>query len=174
VPIHLLLEDLIGGTMLAHKKIYCKNGHLLNEKGKCPTCLRAAHHRWREAHPEREREVRRNTYNKNKPARRKHARAKRYALKVEVLTHYGPKGALRCCWEGCAVCDVDMLSLDHMNNNGASERKELYGTNKGIQGGSTRVYARVKREGFPLGFQTLCMNHQWKKEITRLRDTWLD
>jgi hypothetical protein len=173
VPIHLPL-DLIGGVMPAHKKTHCKNRHPLNEKGKCKVCLRDAHHKWRKAHPEREKEVRRNTYSINRKARRKHERDKRYRLKVEVLTHYGPGHILKCCWDMCTVSDVDMLSLDHKDNNGAAERKELYGRNKGSQGGSTRVYARVKREGFPSGFQTLCMNHQWKKEIQRVRDAWED
>jgi hypothetical protein len=60
-----------------------------------------------------------------------------------------------------------MLSLDHVNNNGAEERKS-------IPGPSTSIYYRVKKQGFPEGYQTLCMNHQWKKELERARAAWED
>jgi hypothetical protein len=153
-------------------KTHCKNGHPFNEKRKCPTCLKEAHKRWKSAHPDREKEVRRNHYNKHKERSRKLSREKRFLLKIEVLTQYSPNKVLGCCWMDCNIHDVDMLSLDHIENNGAKERREQYGDNKGFSGGSTRVYSRVKREGFPEGFQTLCMNHQWKKEIERLRSLW--
>jgi len=57
-----------------------------------------------------------------------------------------------------------MLSLDHVNNNGAEHRKELGINNSGVQ-----IYGVVKRAGFPEGFQTLCCNHQMKKELLRRR-----
>ena len=84
----------------------------------------------------------------------------RAKLKFEVLTHYGPNGILKCSWEGCFVDDIDMLSLDHINNDGSKE-----GSNPGHS-----VYVRLRREDYPLGFQTLCWNHQWKKEILRKRE----
>jgi hypothetical protein len=87
--------------------------------------------------------------------------ARNQALKVEVLTHYGHEGKLQCCWAGCDVTDVDMLSLDHVKDDGAQHRKHI---------GATRAYQWAKSHGFPLGvFQTLCQNHQWKKELTRRR-----
>jgi len=46
----------------------------------------------------------------------------RASLKLEVLSHYG-HGKLQCAWPGCNVVDVDMLSLDHINNDGGKERK---------------------------------------------------
>lgn len=86
---------------------------------------------------------------------------KRLKNKVEVLSHYGPNNVLGCCWEGCTVVDPDMLSLDHLYNTGSEDRK----TNPG----GVMFYAKVRRNGFPEGFQTLCHNHQWKKEILRRR-----
>lgn len=80
-------------------------------------------------------------------------------LKLEVLTHYGPSGKLKCSWPDCDVTDPDMLSLDHINNNGAEER--------GREGGGIKIYSRLRKENFPLGYQTLCHNHQWKKEIMK-------
>lgn len=83
-------------------------------------------------------------------------------IKAEVLGHYGPGGRAECSWKGCTVDDIDMLSLDHVDNDGAKDRK-LRGS------GGIRIYLRVKREGYPGGYQTLCHNHQWKKEILRRR-----
>ena len=83
--------------------------------------------------------------------------------KREVLTHYGKNGTLQCCWEDCEVTDLDMLSLDHINNDGAEHRRAYNG-----QGGE-RVYVLLKRQGYPPICQTLCWNHQWKKEMQRRR-----
>lgn len=84
------------------------------------------------------------------------------ALKMEILSHYGRDGEAKCCWvegvgEVCMVSDPDMLSLDHINNDGGKHRKTL-----GCEGG-TAFYRMLKRKGLPAGYQTLCMNHQFKK-----------
>lgn len=82
--------------------------------------------------------------------------------KVEVLTHYGKDGRLQCCWSGCQETDIDVLTLDHVNNDGWEYRKR----------GGTRgrgIYHLVRHANYPDGFQTLCMNHQFKKEILRKR-----
>lgn len=84
------------------------------------------------------------------------------ARKMRVLSHYGKDGKAQCCWEGCEVTDLDMLSLDHMNNDGAKDRK--------IRGSGQMLYFSMEKEGLPEGFQTLCHNHQWKKEIVRRRE----
>jgi len=91
-------------------------------------------------------------------------------LKVEVLIHYG-NGQLKCCWQDCDVVDVDMLSLDHINNDGCKEQDRKESGGRG-QKKSKGIYRRVKREGYPSGFQTLCLNHQMKKEILRKKELW--
>lgn len=58
------------------------------------------------------------------------------------------------------IFDIDMLTVD---NNGAQDRL----TGRGYTG--VALYGLLKREGFPLGFQTLCCNHQNKKELERRR-----
>jgi hypothetical protein len=88
-------------------------------------------------------------------------RARTYARKIRVLTHYGKDGRLMCCWEGCSISDPDMLSLDHINNDGAEDRRQ------GKTG--TSLYLRVERDGYREDLQTLCHNHQWKKEFLRRR-----
>lgn len=96
--------------------------------------------------------------------------ARRLQNKTEVLAHYGKEGKAQCCWDGCSVTDPDMLTLDHKLNNGNTDRnvnsKEK--GKKALQGGIT-FYAWLKTYGYPEGFQTLCHNHQWKKEILRRR-----
>ena len=86
-------------------------------------------------------------------------------VKIEVLSHYGPEGKLQCAWPECSVNDIDMLSLDHVQNDGAADRKS---EDRG--GGGNTTYRRVRKAGFPGGFQTLCHNHQWKKELIRRRE----
>jgi hypothetical protein len=83
---------------------------------------------------------------------------KKASRKVEVLTHYGPEHKLQCSWLRCDVTDIDMLSLDHINNDGAEDRRK----NAGASGDA--LYRQAARDGLPKGFQTLCFNHQMKKE----------
>jgi hypothetical protein len=83
--------------------------------------------------------------------------------KIEVLAHYGKNRKLQCFWPGCEITDPDMLSLDHKDNTGNEDRKKSKGN------GGVMLYAKLKRQGYPEGFQTLCHNHQWKKEILRRR-----
>lgn len=84
----------------------------------------------------------------------------RAILKEEVLLYYGG-GKLKCKWPNCNVADIDLLTLDHVNNDGAQHRK--------IIRYKSRIYAILKRQKFPTGFQTLCWNHQMKKESERRR-----
>ena len=86
----------------------------------------------------------------------------RLRLKTEVLTHYGPKGKLQCSWAGCKIKDLDMLTLDHVNNDGKQHRSLLH---RGGTSGGPKTLVDVRRRGYPEGFQTLCGGHQLKKEI---------
>ncbi len=93
------------------------------------------------------------------------AKVRQRERKLKILAHYGFEGELKCCWIGCTVTDVDMLTLDHIGNDGAKHRREY--TKSGRGGGST-LYDRLIREGYPKGFQTLCANHNLKKHIMTL------
>jgi len=89
----------------------------------------------------------------------------RAQLKIEVLSHYGKRRKICCKWYGCTVNDPDMLTIDHMDNSGAADRR------KGQQYTGTQFYSILRSKGYPEGFQTLCHNHQWKKEMVRRRDS---
>ena len=94
---------------------------------------------------------------------REQERKRRAQLKLLVLGHYSPGGIPHCSWPGCIMSDVDCLTLDHINNDGAEFRRRV-----GFLGGVT-LYKWLRARGFPDGYQTLCGGHQFKKEILRKR-----
>lgn len=85
------------------------------------------------------------------------ARAKKYnmAIKQEVLTHYGEG---RCACVRCGESRLACLSIDHINGNGAKHRREAK-----LQG--IAIYLWLRRESYPDGYQTLCMNDQFIKRV---------
>ncbi len=84
---------------------------------------------------------------------RKAMRKYRIKLRIEILTHYG-NGKLAC--RVCNENNIHCLSLDHINGGGTEHRKQI--------GGAVKLYPLLKRQGYPRGYQTLCMNCQWKKK----------
>ena len=74
----------------------------------------------------------------------------RRRLKEEVLTYYGG-GKLACV--RCGFEDVRALTIDHINNDGSGKRKRI----------GYHFYHWLKAEGYPEGYQTLCMNCQFIK-----------
>jgi len=139
-----------------------------------PEVIRAQRKRYFEKHPEAREKAR--AYAKTHPQQRtpEQKRAKQNKKverrKLTVLTHYGPQGTLGCCWEGCSVTNIDMLTLDHLNDDGAEQRRAL---GKGKRVSNNRVYAWIKSNNYPEGFQTLCANHQLKKEMLKHREAKL-
>ena len=82
------------------------------------------------------------------------AKAIHLALKKLVLAQYG-HGNIACVQ--CGESDLRCLSIDHVNGNGAKHRRSL-----GNRGGIV-FYKWLKKERFPIGYQTLCMNCQFKR-----------
>lgn len=67
-------------------------------------------------------------------------------LRGIVLRHYV---------ESCACCGaVEDLSIDHVNGGGGEHREELFGRRSGNLVG---FYTWLIEQGFPEGFQTLCV-----------------
>jgi hypothetical protein len=81
----------------------------------------------------------------------KRAQQERYRKRVrkEVLQAYG--GACACCGTDYAA----HLTLDHIDGGGTADRKE--------NSSSYAVERRLRREGFPPGYQILCWNCNWAK-----------
>ena len=66
------------------------------------------------------------------------------SLHTEVMEAYG--GTCQCCGES----KLEFLALDHINKDGAKERREV--------GSSYSIYLRLKRNNWPEGYRVLCHN----------------
>lgn len=79
----------------------------------------------------------------------------RILLRLEILNHYS-SGSLTC-----AKCGYgDVRALDHIDNNGGEHRKAV-----GRRGATYDIYAELKRDNYPEGYQILCRNCNWIKEV---------
>ena len=97
-------------------------------------------------------------YCQTHPEVRKRASKKyRNKLKSEVLSHYS-NGTMKCACEKCYYhnhnCLIEFLTIDHINNDGAIQRKKLNGKN---------IYLWLKQHNYPEGYQVLCMNCNFGK-----------
>ncbi len=75
-------------------------------------------------------------------------------LKETILSHYG-NGKVACVL--CGYSNPKALSIDHINNGGKQHRTNLNYLH-GIG-----FYLWLRRNNYPDGYQTLCMNCQWEK-----------
>jgi hypothetical protein len=89
------------------------------------------------------------------PEVRAKEKEKRALLKYEVLSHYS--GEQPKCIR-CNFTDIRALSLDHIFNDGAEERRRISkNTNSKVSSGSG-FYQWVIKNNFPNRYQVLCMN----------------
>jgi hypothetical protein len=72
-------------------------------------------------------------------------------VRTNVLTHYGNG---KCACVKCGFNDMRALSIDHINGRGNQHRKDTKMTS------SYSFYLWLRRQGYPDGYQTLCMNCQ--------------
>jgi len=97
--------------------------------------------------------------------------------RIEAFKQYG--GPMCAC---CGEDEFTFLSLDHIEGGGNTERAKFFGNR--YQGGH-HIYRRLRSEGYPTGYQVLCMNCQvsrrdnggvcaHKKEITLSGDELLN
>lgn len=98
----------------------------------------------------------RREYYKNHPEIIDKVKAYNAAVVAEVTTYYGGKCAL--CGGSWGPC----LVIDHVNN----ANSKPFRTDPGCAGGNT-FYRKLKSLGYPAGFQVLCANCNWRKEMTR-------
>jgi len=117
---------------------------------------------WREANRETAREQSREWRNRKlangspeevaaiRKAESEKSKRAQVMCKNDVFTAYGGY-TCRCCGEN----EPMFLSIDHVQNNGAEERKS------GLYAGSGHGFYRwLRKSGFPPGYQVLCMNCQ--------------
>lgn len=89
---------------------------------------------------------------------------KRQFLKASAFEAYG---GVRCSC--CGVEHIEFLTIDHINNDGASHRRQVAKdagksrrNSKGWKvpgnGRGVLLYAWLRRNNYPAGFQVLCLN----------------
>lgn len=77
---------------------------------------------------------------------------------------YSIGGKIEC--RECGQNDLDVLVLDHKNDDGASHRKILKMASRGNTSGGG-VYFILRKHKYPDGLQILCANCNMKKEAMR-------
>jgi len=105
--------------------------------------------RWRQA---RRKELCEYTKRWNKANRERALAAQRACNKKLKDAAYAAYGGYRC--KCCGEDREQFLSLDHVNNDGAAHRKVI---------DRRKLYKWLQREGYPPGFQVLCMNCNFGK-----------
>lgn len=121
--------------------------------------IKAYNKQWRLKHRDRENARCRQYHLENQDKQNVKCRQRYNLTKREVLAHYSPDGIPQCT--ECGIADIDVLCLDHINNDGAKQRQ--------LTRGGRIPYNIIKQQGFPEGFQTLCANCNLKKELERKR-----
>ena len=132
-----------------------------NGQKRCPLCMPIYNREYPSnyglAHKDKMREISLKSYMLHREEILKRRKKLKDIRKAEVLTHYG-NGKLVCV--RCGFDDIRALSIDHINGNGAEERRRL-----GVVHGRVNFYCWLQHEGYPDGYQTLCFNCQMIKKI---------
>ena len=145
------------GKPLDHFEEYNKERHWRRKT--CNQCISAYRTAWRKESKEHLRESKRRYHQdnrdkiiarvnewvmKNPEKRRRNALEYYYRLQVAAMEAYGGYR--------CACCGEDeplFLTLDHVNDDGSKHRAQI---------GKVNIYRWLRDNGYPEGFQVLCMN----------------
>ena len=135
-------------------------------QSRCKECSKRLAVAWR--HRNRERALETNRRSQEKCSARRKAYTKDYyranaeELKAKERMRqrelkdqaYAAYGGYRCAC--CGESEPMFLCLDHVNNDGYEHRKEVH---------PRKLYAWLKRKGYPEGFQVLCFNCNQGKRL---------
>ncbi len=116
---------------------------------------RACIQRWREANPDRVRDMGRRWYETNRERVLLKSKALRQKLRREAIESYG--GA-------CVRCGIDdhrVLCFDHVNDDGAEMRRNVH------PHGGHGLYRWLKKNSWPKCVQLLCHNCNALKQYDR-------
>lgn len=116
---------------------------------------RLAMRKYYKLNPQRMRETVKHAMAKNpeyyRTAQREYGFRFRENVILTALGHYSG-GKLQCAC--CGEAELDFLTIDHISGNGNKERLKVMGR----MGGGYRFYDWLIKNGFPAGYQVLCMN----------------
>lgn len=141
--------------------VYAKNSRGQNyRQHTCKECAKSVHaglmRKARAKNPGLYKNMQRQHRQRHLELVRRQRRESGKRLKLRVMAKYG--GAIcACCAEKC----LSMLTIDHINNDGAKHRKEIgnvYEFAKGKRAIVADFYRWLERNEFPTGFQVLCYN----------------
>jgi len=163
-----------------------KHGAVIGVRNECKECTKKYKHNYYLKHKDERREYNAKYREENKEKLRRYnqkyyqenrkklieksiKRSKKWSQKIkkEVLSHYSHKNYPVC--KKCGETDMRVLSIDHINGDGAKHRREIFGENKKS---GRHFYKWLQENDYPDGFQVLCMNCQWikryeNKELSR-------
>ena len=122
----------------------------------CSKCNLALGNKWRKENRKRANANALKHYYKNPQKHHKVVHKARVKVRIDMNAEYGGKCS------NCGISDIDILDIDHINNNGAEDRRNnLYGYN---------LYRHLKKKGYPKDeYQLLCKNCNWKKHLANIR-----
>ena len=83
-------------------------------------------------------------------------------LQYQALLFYSNADIPKCVH--CGETNINMLALDHINNNANQDNSS--------RGGQTGVFRRAFKLKNKTQYQTLCYNCNWKKHIANLKSKW--
>ena len=93
-----------------------------------------------------------------------------HRYKTTCIAHYS-NNENKCC--KCGNNDMEVLCLDHINDNGNDHRKELF---NGVNKGGKRFYVWLIRNLFPSKLQVMCLNcnilKQKEKELAERKEVF--
>ena len=130
----------------------CKNEHFGH--GYCKK-----HYREQPEAKEREKELRKINYPKNREKQLESAKKWHKRMRHELLMHYS-NGSLVCA--KCGFDDVRALDIDHINGGGCKERKKTMDRWRRTEYTGYIYRLRTKK---PEGYQVLCRNCNWIKHL---------
>jgi hypothetical protein len=172
-------QALLAGPSQGHKPRECNRCHqqykpASSNQKYCPSCRMVVQRDWRRTlgakyrrlHPDKVKESKRRTIEKYRERYRTAAHESwvRHTTEARrtVFGHYSD-GTFRCAC--CGESEYDFLTIDHVNNDGAKHRMELFGRR---DAGGVNLYRWLIKKEFPPGFAVLCMNCNFSKGKHRI------
>jgi len=98
-------------------------------------------------------------YKNNKEEKMIKNRDRYWVIKQQVISFYS-NNYMKCSL--CDIDDMDILSIDHIDGDGHSERIKLFGRRCGGD-----MYKHLIDNNFPDGYRVLCRNCNWKEYLLK-------